>query len=280
MTHHIRRTVAALALAVASNGCVINIDGDAVVVRDEKRYTVGPDSTLTLETFDGSVKVQSWDRSEVLVEIEKRGPDREMASAIEVTATQDGNRIDVRAHEPNSTREFVGIGNVQSASVSFNVSVPRSLTLTAQTGDGSINLENLSGASSVRSGDGSIRGTRLTGDITARTEDGSIFLEGALAAVRAETGDGSVVIEADDGSAMKSDWNISTGDGSIVFRVPDGFDAEIDAASRDGSVGGELTGLQHERTENGRESLKGRLGSGGHRVTIRSGDGSIRVVSR
>jgi Putative adhesin len=248
--------------------------------RREKRYTVGPDATLTLETFDGSVKVQSWDRAEVLVEIEKRGPDREMAAAIEVTATQDGNRIEVRAHEPKGPREFVGIGNVQSASVSFNVSVPRSLTLTAQTGDGSINLENLSGVINLRSGDGGIRATSLTGDITARTEDGSIFLEGALAGLRAETGDGSVVVEAEDGSAMKSDWHISTGDGSVVFRVPDAFDADIDAASGDGGVRSELTGLRHERADNGRESVTGRLGSGGHRVTIRSGDGSIRVVNR
>lgn len=279
MTKHIRK-VAALCIGLVSAGCVINIDGDAVLVRDEKRYTVGPDATLTLETFDGSVKVQSWDRPEVLVEIEKRGPDRETAAAIEIAATQDGNRIAVRAHEPKGTREFVGIGNVQSASVSFNVSVPRSLTFSAQTGDGSINLENLSGAVNLRSGDGSIRGTRLNGDITARTEDGSIFLQGALAGVRAETGDGSVVIEAEDGSAMKSDWDISTGDGSVVFRVPETFDADVDAASRDGNVRGELQGLQHERAENGRESLKGRLGSGGHRVTIRSGDGSIRVVSQ
>ena len=280
MTKHIQPVVTALSLALISAGCVINIDGDAVLVRDEKRYTVGADATLTLETFDGSVKVQSWDRSDVLVEIEKRGPDREMASAIEVTATQEGNRVEVRAHEPKGSREFVGIGNVQSASVSFNVSVPRSLTLSAQTGDGSMTLENVRGAINLRTGDGSIRGTRLTGDITARTEDGSIFLEGALAALRAETGDGSVVIEAGDGSAMKSDWDISTGDGSIVFRVPDGFNADIDAASRDGNVRGELTGLQHERAENGRESLKGRLGTGGHRVTIRSGDGSIRIVNR
>ncbi len=280
MTNRIRGAVAALSIALAGSGCVINIDGDAVVVRDEKRYTVGADAVLGLETFDGSVKVQSWDRSEVLVQIEKRGPDREMAAAIEVTATQDGNHIEVRAHEPKNSREFVGIGNVQSASVSFNVSVPRKLTLTAQTGDGSITLENVSGAIDLRSGDGSIRATGLNGDVAAHTEDGSIHLEGGLAALRADTGDGSIVIEAEDGSAMKGDWDISTGDGSIVFRVPETFNADIDATSRDGNVRGELTGLQHERAENGGESLKGRLGNGGHRVTIRSGDGSIRVVNR
>ena len=280
MTKHIRAVVAALSVAFTSAGCVINLDGDAVLVREEKRYPVGTAADLTLETFDGSVKVQSWDRPEVLVEIEKRGPDREMAAALEVTATQNGDQIEVRAHEPKGSREFAGIGNVQSASVSFTVSVPRTLKLTAQTGDGSLSLDDVGGTISLRSGDGSIRATSMAGDVTARTEDGSIHVEGAIAALRAETGDGSVVVEADEGSAMKGDWNISTGDGSIVFRVPASFDAEIDATSGDGRVRGEVTGLEHEEMENGRESLKGRLGSGGHRVTLRSGDGSIRVVNR
>jgi hypothetical protein len=280
MTKHGWVTVVALSLPLTGTGCVINIDGDAVVVREEKRYTVGPDAELTLETFDGSIKVRSWDGADVLVEIEKRGPDHEMAEALAVTATQDGNRIEVRAPEPKGGIEFVGIGNPQGASVSFVASVPRGVKLTAHTGDGSIAVEAVGGVIDLRTGDGSIRGERLAGDVTARTEDGSIHLDGTIAALRAETGDGSVVIEAAEGSATKGDWDVSTGDGSIVFRVPPSFNADIDATSRDGSVRGELTGLQHERTDNGRESLKGRLGSGGRTVKLRSGDGSIRVVNR
>jgi hypothetical protein len=272
-------SVTALMIALTSSACVINTDGNAVVVREEKRFSVATEADLTIETFDGSLKVQSWDRPEVLVQMEKRGPDREMAAAIEVTSTQNGDRIEIRAREPKRDGGFVGI-NLQGASVSFTMSVPRSVKLSAQTGDGSISLDRVSGTLDLRSNDGSIRATSIAGDVTARTEDGSIQLEGTMAALRAETGDGSIVIEADEGSAMKSDWDISTGDGSIVFRVSETFNADIDATSRDGSVRGELTGLQHERTDNGRESLKGRLGSGGHRVMLRSGDGSIRIVNR
>ncbi len=280
MTKHIRHTFAVMALATAGVGCVINIDGDAAAVREEKRFTVEAGAELTLDTFDGSVKVRSWDRPEVLVEIERRAVDRDTAAALDVTATQEGNRIHVRAPEPARARGFTGIGNPQGTSVSYIVSVPRNVRLTANTGDGSISVENVSGTISLRSGDGSIRGDNVEGDVTARTEDGSIHLAGTIAALQAETGDGSVVIEADEGSAMNGDWDVATGDGSIVLRVPDAFNAEIDATSRDGSVRGEITGLDHARDEGGRESLKGRLGSGGHLVKLRSGDGSIRVVNR
>jgi hypothetical protein len=174
-------TTLVIVLAVASSACVINVDGDAVVVRDEKRFSIGNEADLTIETFDGSLKVQSWDRPEVLVQMEKRGTDREMAAAIEVTSTQDGDRIKIRAHEPKGERGFVGI-NLQGASVSFTVSVPRSVKLSAQTGDGSISVDRVSGTIDLRSNDGSIRATSIAGDVTARTEDGSIQLEGTMAA--------------------------------------------------------------------------------------------------
>jgi hypothetical protein len=298
MTKNVRPAVAVLALALAGGGCVINVDADAVTVREQKRYTVGSGAEIALTTFDGSIKVQSWERPEVLVEIEKRGPDREEAAALEVTARQNGDRIEIEAPAPRVRREFVGIGNVTGPSVSFVVSLPRNITLTANTRDGSISVENVNGTIDLRSGDGSIRGDGLAGSIKARTEDGSVRLadangrvslesgDGSIQAagrfetLHAETNDGSVVIEADEGTAMKADWDISTGDGSIVFRVPGEFSAEIDATSRDGSVRANLTGLEEVRDDNGRESLRGRLGNGGHLVKLRSGDGSIRVVNR
>lgn len=292
-------------LALASIGCVINVGADDVLVREEKRFTVTGEPELTLDTFDGSIQVRSWDRQEVLVEIEKRGPDRETAAAITVSASQDGNRIRIEARGPKVEQHFVGIGNFHSPSASFIVSVPRQLELIVKTGDGSIALERLSGVIDAHSGDGSITGDELSGNIKTTTNDGSVRIadadgrlvldsgdgsiqvSGRVEGLRVHTRDGSVVIEAEEGSAMKDDWDVTTGDGSIVFRVPEGFNAEIDARSGDGSVRAESSlraeasgSLETVRHEDGRESLSGRLGTGGHLVKLRSGDGSIRVVER
>jgi len=271
---------AVLALALGATGCVINVDADAVTVREEKRFPAGPGTEVTLDTWDGSIKVESWDRPEVLVEIQKRGADRDEAAALTVSATQEGNRIRVVAPPPREEREFTGIGAGPSLSVSYVVSLPASVKLAARTGDGSIAVHGIAGTIDLRSGDGSIRGTRLSGALTARTDDGSIHATGTLEALDAETGDGSIVIEADEGSTMKDDWSVSTGDGSIVLRVPSDFSAEIDAFSRDGRVRAVGGGLERLREDGGRESLRGRLGSGGRTVKLRTGDGSIEVVNR
>jgi DUF4097 and DUF4098 domain-containing protein YvlB len=284
--------------AIAASGCVINLDADQVVVREEKQFKVAPGAEVTLDTFDGSVQVDSWDRAEVHVEIQKRGPDREVADALEVRSSQEGNRLRVEAPKPKVMREVLGI-NASSPSVSFVVRVPQNVRLNVNTGDGSISIDNVNGPVSLRSGDGSIRARRIAGDLTARTEDGSVTVEdasgrvslesgdgsirveGRLEDLQVKTGDGSVVVEADEGSAMKANWEVSTGDGSITFRVPEGFDAEVDADSRDGRVTSSIAGLESSRDDDDEgDTLKGRIGTGGHTVRLRSGDGSIAVSSR
>jgi DUF4097 and DUF4098 domain-containing protein YvlB len=297
---HVRcgRLAAALALAVSAGGCVINVDADSVVVRDEKQFTVGEGAELTLDTFDGSIEVQSWNKSQISVEIQKRGPDNETAAALDVKFAQDGSHVRVEAPAPKVMREFFGIGNVSGPSVSFVVRVPERLKLNATTRDGSISVARVNGSITLRSGDGSIRGQGLTGDLDARTDDGSLQLvdmngrilaesgdgsiriEGKVESLRARTDDGSIEVDAHDGVGMNADWEVSTGDGSIVVRVPRGFSAEIDGESRDGRVEADMPEVESARTDNGRGTLRGKIGSGGHTLKLRSGDGSIRLLNR
>jgi DUF4097 and DUF4098 domain-containing protein YvlB len=285
------------ALACAASGCVLNLDADQVVIREDKQFTVSAGADVTVETFDGSIQVQAWDQPQVRVEAEKRGPDREVAAALEVRATQDGNRIRIEAPAPKVSERLVGFGN-SSPSVSFIIRVPANVKLGAVSRDGSITVEGIRGPVNLRSNDGSIRARSIVGEVVARTEDGSltvddvtgpvsldsgdgsIRVDGRLQALRATTSDGSISIEADDGSAMKGDWEVSTGDGSITLRVPQGFSAEVDAGSRDGRVSSDFKELEAVRHESDRGTMRGRIGNGGHKLTLRSGDGSISLVSR
>jgi DUF4097 and DUF4098 domain-containing protein YvlB len=129
----------------------------------------------------------------------------------------------------------------------------------------------------LRSGDGSIRGRMLGGDVEANTGDGSITLDGKLTSVRVRTGDGSVTIRAEPGSAPSADWDIVTGDGSVTLEVPDGFGAELDAHTGDGGIDMQDVTLSNVTGSVGKNSLRGRLGAGGHAVRVRTGDGSITL---
>ena len=269
---------AVLAVLIAAPGCVdiVGADLNKYVERDEKHFAVSGTPDVALTTFDGSIEIRPWDKPDVQVVIEKRGRDHDDVAAIEVKVEQSGNRIEISIVEPK--REHSGFNlHFNNRSASLIVSVPASADVTAKSGDGSIDIEGVTGHAQLRSGDGSIRGRMLGGDVDANTGDGSIKLDGKLTAVRVHTGDGSVTIRADSGSSAGVDWDIVTGDGSVTIEVPDGFGAELDAHTGDGGIRMRDLTLSNVTGNIGKNTLRGRLGDGGRAVRVRTGDGSITV---
>ncbi len=290
--------IAALVIAATSTACSIDVQGNQTSTREEKQLTVAATDPvdLRIQTFDGMIEVRSWDRNEVRVEIERRGPDQASAEALIVNQSQEGNRIVIEAPSPSSRRSGVGFGSWVSQSVNFTVTAPRRMQLAARTGDGRIEVRDLEGTVDVNSGDGRIAASNVNGQLQAHTGDGQIQIDsvtgrvdadsgdgpieiaGRLDALTVRTGDGSVRVDAAQGSSMKGDWRITTGDGRIVMRVPPDFNAEVDASTGDGTV--HVDGISNPpRDSDDREQRRvvGRLGSGGSTLQLRSGDGSIEV---
>jgi hypothetical protein len=290
-------TASVAAIVLGAPGCVVSVDHEGVIERDEKRFTAETTPDVHLITFDGAVEIRSWDRPEVVVHIERRGQDKDVVSKIEVLSSQKGNRIEVEARHSGRTT-FVGIGVYRSPSARLVASVPRQANLFVRSGDGSITVERVSGRMELQTGDGLIRATEtggellaetgdgsiqiedITGKVEARTGDGSIRLSGTPSALRTRTGDGSIALRIRTGASMTDDWMVATGDGSVSVELPPGFNAQIEAdPGSDGRVRNDLTltslagGTRETRT------LTGLLGQGGRRLTLRTGDGTIRLTS-
>ena len=292
MSHIFRAGTVVLAGAVAA-GCVVSVDSQGQIVRDEKRFTVSGTPELHLKTFDGAIQIQAWDKPDVLVEIEKRGATRELVDQLTVEATQRGNRIELEVKGPGTER-FSGFGFNVGTSAKLIVSVPRRVDVVARTGDGAIHLERLNGRLELRTGDGAIRAEDVAGELVLHTGDGSVTVDraegrlsidtgdggvnvsGKLTAVTVHTGDGSIVYRVESGVVMNDDWDITTGDGSVALYLPTSFGAELDAHTGDGSIRNELS-IATTPTDSERRSVKGRLGDGGRRLRVRTGDGSISL---
>lgn len=286
----------------ATTACRLDVDTQAFIEREEKRFPVTAAADVNVNTFDGTVEVRSWDRPEVLVEIEKRGQDKDAVAKITVTAEQKGNQITVEARHTGRTT-FVGIGHFTSTAARLIVTVPRKCNITARTGDGSMTLDRVEGKIDFKTGDGSIKviegkgdvivesrdGTLtlddVTGHVEARTGDGSVRVSGTPTALRVRTGDGSVTLRIRDGAQMGDDWMVDTGDGSITAELPSGFNATVDAdPGSDGRVhsdftlgnasGANITGKKREKGP-----VAGQIGTGGKRLTLRTGDGTIRITN-
>ena len=284
------------ATVLMTPACAVNIDQEGYIAREEKRFPAEAVVDLHLYTFDGGIEVRSWDRAEVLVEVEKRGQDQEAVSKIEVLADRTGNRIQIEARHPGK-RAFV-VGAFTSLSARFIVSVPRKTNLVVRSGDGSILVERVTGRLELRTSDGGIRTVDTSGELLAesgdgtiqleevsgrveiRTNDGSLRVTGVPAVLRARSGDGSVFVRVRRGAVMAEDWLVTTEDGSVSVELPEGFDADIEAdPGSDGRARSDLTLVNVSGGTRSERVLRGRLGQGGHRLLLRTADGGIRLTN-
>lgn len=300
--HGIARTALVFGCAVALSACEVNLNTEGLTSKETKTFTVTGQPDLTVETFDGSIEIHSWDRNEVEVEIEKRAMDQSLIEQMRVEAEQQGDRIVLRVTGPsNYESRGITVGVHISPAARLRVAVPRKLALQARTEDGSIRVENIEGKVVLRTADGSVTTDRLEGEIEIRTGDGAIRMEksagrinletndgsitvGARPTVlRAKTGDGAIRVQVEPDSTMADAWDLETRDGSVTVTLPSTFNADIDAETGDGSVRSthpalDTGGDDDERRERRRE-LRTRMGEGGRVLKVRTGDGSIRFES-
>lgn len=270
------RRLFAIAAVLASSACVDLVGANwdnKYVERDEKRFSTSGKPEISLRTFDGSIEVKPWDKAEVEVIIEKRGPNKETVAELQIEAAQTGNHISVTVRQPRN----MGIHWGNSASARLIVSAPASSDVDARSGDGAIDIEQISGRVTLHSGDGSIRAHNMSGYVDVSTGDGSIDVDGRLSALRAHSGDGGVKIRAAAGSDAGEGWEISTGDGAVSLEIPEGFSGELDARTGDGGVDVRNVALSNVIGEIRRNRVRGRLGSGGPPIKVRTGDGSITI---
>ena len=292
-------------LAMSLAGCTVNVNTEGATASETHTYKVGASPRITLDTFDGSIEVHSWDRPEVEVIVEKQAQDESLLQQIVVEQSQDGDAITLRVRGPAERgNSGIQIGVVFSPGAKLRVALPKSASLDLKSGDGSITVEDVAGTIVMRSDDGSIVGLRVTGDVRARTDDGairlressgkvdvetldgSVIVNGTFTHLRAKTGDGSVRIAVENGSTLEDDWAVETRDGSVEVRLPEGLALMVDASTSDGSIRSSYPGLtvpartegDEDRDEDGRQ-LKATLGQGSRTLRVRTGDGTIRFES-
>jgi DUF4097 and DUF4098 domain-containing protein YvlB len=253
-----------------------------------KSYAVSERPQVRIHTNDGAVRVYTWEAKQIEFRVEYHG--YELGKDLKIDARQDGPRIELDAHLASRFCVFcISTNRV----LRIEVRMPRAADLTVETGDGSVESEGVQGRLEIRTGDGhiSVQGAQgeirlRTGDghieargvdgaLDATTGDGHISVEGRFDVLNIKTGDGSVEARIGAGSKMKEGWSISTGDGRVDAEFPEGFQANLDAKTRDGRISTDLP-LTVEG-EISKSSVQGKLNGGGPQLTIRTGDGSVRL---
>jgi len=255
-----------------------------------KTYAISGHAQLRLETNDGAVEIIPGNGKQISARVEteswKLGP-----SDVTLTEHQTGDSVEIIIHVPNEHFHFFGNGIRRSLHVYLEVPAESDLdihtgdgSITARdvagnirldTGDGSMRVDGMKGQLRFHSGDGRIEGERLDGALRADSGDGSIMLRGRFDVVDAHSGDGHIEITVENGSRMNAPWMVRTGDGRINMRLPETFNASVDAHTGDGRINFDFPLTVNGSMNSG--TLRGKLGSGGESLTLRSGDGNIYI---
>lgn len=257
----------------------------------EKTFPVIGRPDLRIISDDGRVQVGIWDRPAIGLRVTTRGW-KIGTGGVRITASHEGNRATLEVREPRFRFDF----GVSIRSILVEVWLPRSADLDVVTGDGSVHVpglqgrinvrtgdghivvEDAKGAITLKTGDGRINGSRLDGTLTARTGDGPVLVDGRFDALTLATGDGRITAEATSGSRIGEGWTIGTGDGALTLLVPPDLKADVSAHTGDGGITVDLPMMLRGRVTH--HDVRGALNGGGPPLTLRTGDGSIRLAVR
>jgi DUF4097 and DUF4098 domain-containing protein YvlB len=157
--------------------------------------------------------------------------------------TQSGNQVTVGNHHNDD--------DFRNISINYDITLPKASTLTANSGSGDIDIQDVGTSVKAESGSGSVRARGIQGpanlqtgsgdielhqigpgDVRAQTGSGSIRLDGISGGLRAGTGSGDIEVNG----KPTTDWKLDTGSGSIHLNVGKTTPFTVNASTGSGGV--------------------------------------------
>jgi len=274
-----------------------------------KSFNLERAAKLRIETSDANIRVTAWDGPTVEARIATKGW-KIGGDGINIVDHQTADQIDIEVRFPHHVFQ-VNWGNRR---VDIEIKVPRMADLDLHTGDGNVDVQGVKGAILLRSGDGNltlselqgtlkahtgdgnidvrnVRGevtlhtgggridlTGIDGSLTAETGDGRVHVNGRFDVLDVKTGDGGIDAVASEGSKLDANWRLNTGDGNLTLRLPATIAADVELRTSDGNIDFDMPVTVSGRQ--GKREVHGQINGGGKLISLRTGDGSIRLEKR
>jgi DUF4097 and DUF4098 domain-containing protein YvlB len=140
------------------------------------------------------------------------------------------------------------------------------------TASGSVSVSNTKGDVRVNALAGVIQVVRPGGRVEAETASGAVEIQGASNDVKAHAASGRVTVQGNPGA--NSYWELKTVSGGVHLSVPATANFHLSAQAVSGEIRADIPIMIEEQ---GKHSLRARMGNGGARVEVQTVSGEIRV---
>jgi hypothetical protein len=293
--------------AMLLTGCEFDIgDGDRFQKDFHESRAFHPGDRLTVETFNGSVDITTWDQNTIDISGTKNAATQQLLDDLKVDIQQSGNTLMVRSVRPSLNQGSMG--------VRFTLRVPRRLELDhITTSNGSVHIENVEGSARLKTSNGRIQADHVDGRLDAETTNGGISanhvsgnsvlrtsngrIEGdAMGPVDATTTNGGIHVQVTGSTAsapmhfatsngvidislagpVRNDVHARTTNGGITLRLPGDVNAHVRASTSHSKINTDfpitMQGSESDHT------LDGNIGSGGPQIELTNTNGSIHLI--
>lgn len=278
-------------------------------------YDLKPGGTVSVDNFNGSVEIMSWEQDTVEVNGTKYAGQKSYLDDMKIDISATPGAVRIRTIRPSMSRGNCG--------ARYSIRVPKRVMLDEiVSSNGGIRIDRVEGNARLRTSNGGLRIDGLKGDVNARTSNGSIELRDIDGNVRVHTSNGRIDAETTHGSFEAEtsnsrieatlddpapDWPIKlnssnghieltlrgaklpdvradTSNSSIVLHLPPSVNARVRAAtSRHSSITTDFDQLfrDDEGDRRGRRSeVDGRIGSGGPLFDLSTSNGAIKILKQ
>ena len=142
----------------------------------------------------------------------------------------------------------------------------------ASSASGSVIVANIKGDVKISSLSGSTQVSKPGGRVDAETASGSVDVQGAVRDVKAHAVSGRVDVSGNPSS--NSYWDLKTASGLVEVGVPTSANFHFSAEAVSGQIKTDVPIIIEEQ---GKHSLRAKVGNGGARVEVHTISGEIRV---
>ena len=278
---HLAATAALVALAVAAASPAQAAHLRAIT---ERIFPFQPGGTVQIESQNGRIVVETWDRPEVRVQItrEVRTTGDEQARGLmrQLTADVEAGPRHIRIESVYPKREkVVGIWDligrgVRAINIHYYLQVPRQTSLELTTANGEIRVRGIQGTLAANTTNGDVDVSAVQGSIQAHTTNGEIRIAKVEGPVIAGTTNGSIAAELT-ALPTRGEIEFQTTNGNIEVALPRELHATVEAGTTNGRVN-----INYQVTTRGTissKSVQGTIGGGGPRIKLETTNGTIDV---
>ncbi len=218
-----------------------------------KTLTLSPGTDVRVSSFNGSVKIETWDSDRAEINIQVKASDREAMDRRPVIIEHNGNSLVIRTE---NDREGGKWGRDHGwVHHEVNLRLPRAISLKVSSINGSVHAGQITGAVAVSSVNGSVQ-IAQAGTATTLTS-----INGRVSVSVGRIGEGGL--------------RVSSINGGVEIGLPQSTNADVEVRSVNGGINTDIP--INILGEMKRGQLTGKLGSGGARIEVNSVNGGVTL---